>query len=70
MKEKSGVNPIIWDEVDRFNMDEVLRSFIEKLLLFERKHIHEKRPRYSEEYDRIIEGHSREYGGDDENENS
>mgnify|MGYP000076506752 CR=1 FL=1 len=56
---KKEVNPLIWEELERYTMDENLREFIKGLLLFERKHISEERPRYSDEYDKLIEKHSK-----------
>lgn len=55
---KKEVNPVIWDEVEGYPMDEDIRAFLKELLLFERKHISEKSPRYSEEYDKLIERYS------------
>jgi len=55
---KKEVNPVIWDEVEGYPMDGDIRAFLKELLLFERKHISERRPRYSEEYDKLIERYS------------
>lgn len=55
---KKEVNPVIWDEVEGYPMDGDIRAFLKELLLFERKHISERSPRYSEEYDKSIERYS------------
>ena len=54
------VNPLIWEKIENAQMNETIRRFLKELLLFERKHISERRPRYSEEYDKLIEKYSKE----------
>jgi hypothetical protein len=56
---KKEVNPLIWEEVERHHMKENVREFLKELLLFERRHISEERPRYSEDYDKLIEKYSK-----------
>lgn len=55
---KREVNPLIWEEVRKHPMEDNIRNFLKEILLFERKHISEERPRYSEEYDKLIEKYS------------
>ncbi|MDI6903750.1 MAG: hypothetical protein QMC77_08455 [Methanocellales archaeon] len=60
---KREVNPLIWEEVEKFPMEVNVRSFIKDLLLFERRHVSEERPRYSEEYDKLIEKYLKKMEG-------
>ena len=60
---KKEVNPLIWDEIEKCPTDENIKSFIKELLLFERRHINEKSPPYSKEYDKLIEKYSKDGGG-------
>ena len=53
------VNPLIWEEIERYPMNKNIREFLKELLLFERRHVSEERPRYSEEYDKLIEKYSK-----------
>ena len=55
---KREVNPLIWEEVRKHPMEDNIRNFLKEILVFERKHISEERPRYFEEYDKLIEKYS------------
>ncbi len=52
------INPLIWSEIEKIENSNI-KEFIRELLLFEREHISEDKPRYSEIYDKLIEKYSK-----------
>jgi len=56
---KKEVNVLIWEELDECVMEEKIGKFLKEILLFEREHLGEKSPRFSDEYDKLIDKYSK-----------
>lgn len=50
----SFVNKRILDAIENSDLEQDLKSFLKTLLMIELKNLGDKRPRYSEDYDRVI----------------
>lgn len=59
---RKEINPLIWEEIEEYSMSSETRNFLKELLLFERRHINEETPRYSKEYDKLIEKYAESEG--------
>lgn len=64
MTKESEINKLISEKIENLNTDDCIKDFILTILKWEKVHDHEEKPRYTEDFDKLIEKFSESLKGD------